>query len=142
MTANVTFVYAERKGVLRIPSAALRFLPPPELLAEAGLGAAGGEEDAQEGQAAATTAGRRARRGRPAAQRTTGAGWRRGAASARSGCCATERLVAVPVEVGVADGSQVEVRGGELAEGDVVVTDAIDKNERAEAKAKGKGGLF
>src|SRR6185503_5993308 len=37
MTANVTFVYAERKGVLRIPSAALRFLPPPALLAEQGL---------------------------------------------------------------------------------------------------------
>ena len=28
MTANVTFVYAERKGVLRIPSSALRFRPP------------------------------------------------------------------------------------------------------------------
>ena len=38
MTANVTFVYAERKGVLRIPSAALRFRPPEELLAAAGKG--------------------------------------------------------------------------------------------------------
>jgi HlyD family secretion protein len=53
-----------------------------------------------------------------------------------------ERLVAVPIEVGVADGSNVEVKGGELAEGDVIVTDALDKNERAEAKAKTKGGLF
>ena len=47
---------------------------------------------------------------------------------------ANERLVAVPIEVGVADGSNVEVKGGELAEGDVIVTDALDKNERAEAK--------
>ena len=29
MTANVTFVYAERADVLRLPSAALRFRPPP-----------------------------------------------------------------------------------------------------------------
>ena len=36
MTANVTFVYAERKDVLRIPSAALRFRPPDALLAERG----------------------------------------------------------------------------------------------------------
>ena len=47
----------------------------------------------------------------------------------------------VPIEVGVADGSYVEVRG-ELAEGEIIVTDALDKNERAEAKAKTKGGLF
>jgi multidrug efflux pump subunit AcrA (membrane-fusion protein) len=53
-----------------------------------------------------------------------------------------DRLVAVPIEVGVTDGSNVEVRAGELAEGDVIVTDALDKNERAEAKAKSKGGLF
>jgi len=32
MTANVTFVYAERADVLRLPSAALRFRPPPSLL--------------------------------------------------------------------------------------------------------------
>ena len=41
MTANVTFVYAERKDVLRIPSAALRFRPPEELLA-AGVGKGSG----------------------------------------------------------------------------------------------------
>ena len=32
MTANVTFVYAERHDVLRVPTAALRFRPPAELL--------------------------------------------------------------------------------------------------------------
>jgi len=32
MTANVTFVYAERSGVLRIPNAALRFRPDPAAL--------------------------------------------------------------------------------------------------------------
>jgi HlyD family secretion protein len=31
MTATVSFVYAEREGVLRVPNRALRFRPPPEL---------------------------------------------------------------------------------------------------------------
>jgi multidrug efflux pump subunit AcrA (membrane-fusion protein) len=48
----------------------------------------------------------------------------------------------VPIEVGVADGSKVEVRSGDLAEGEVVVTDALGKDERADVKAKNKGGLF
>ncbi len=34
MTANVTFVYAERANVMRVPNAALRFRPSPELLAK------------------------------------------------------------------------------------------------------------
>ena len=37
MTANVTFIYAEKEDVLRVPNAALRFKPPPALLAEAHL---------------------------------------------------------------------------------------------------------
>ena len=36
MTANVTFVYAEKDDVLRVPNAALRFKPPPGLLADGG----------------------------------------------------------------------------------------------------------
>src|SRR5919197_1886315 len=32
MTANVTFVYAEKDAVLKVPNAALRFRPPPDLL--------------------------------------------------------------------------------------------------------------
>ena len=40
MTANVTFVYAEKKDVLRVPNAALRFKPPPEMLGSARDGAA------------------------------------------------------------------------------------------------------
>ena len=37
MTANVTFVYAEKDDVLRVPNAALRFRAPDEWLAEAHL---------------------------------------------------------------------------------------------------------
>jgi len=53
-----------------------------------------------------------------------------------------EAVREVPIQVGVTDGSTIEVTQGALAEGDVVVTDAVDKRERAEAKAKAKGGLF
>src|SRR6185436_9354391 len=63
MTANVTFVYAERKGVLRIPSAALRFRPPEELVgANVGGGDGGGgkkkkkHKEKLEGAAVAATA--------------------------------------------------------------------------------------
>jgi HlyD family secretion protein len=147
MTANVTFVYAERKGVLRIPSAALRFLPPPELLAEQGLGppvkkhkkdktGLAGKPAQAAGPAgkviAATTA-----LDDPPVDPSGSAAPRRTVWALRS-----DRLVSIPIEIGVADGSAVEVRRGDLAEGEVVVTDALDKNERAEAKAKGKGGLF
>jgi HlyD family secretion protein len=43
MTANVTFVYAQKDDVLRIPNAALRFRPPPEMLAAVGQGQNGGQ---------------------------------------------------------------------------------------------------
>jgi HlyD family secretion protein len=36
MTANVTFVYMDREDVLRVPNSALRYRPPPELLASKG----------------------------------------------------------------------------------------------------------
>ncbi len=48
MTANVTFVYAEKEDVLRIPNAALRFHPPPELLARMQRGEHGGGRKGQE----------------------------------------------------------------------------------------------
>ena len=35
MTANVTFIYAEKNDALKIPNAALRFRPPPEIAAAA-----------------------------------------------------------------------------------------------------------
>jgi HlyD family secretion protein len=143
MTANVTFVYAEHKAVLRIPSAALRFLPPPELLAESGLAPpqkAHKKERSKQGTATGTATAARTPGGEQAEAEAPSAD---GAAPARTvWALRGDRLVAVPIEVGVADGSKVEVRAGDLAEGEVVITDALGKEERAEAKAKNKGGLF
>jgi HlyD family secretion protein len=131
MTANVTFVYAERKGVLRIPSAALRFRPPPELLAAASSGAV-------------LPAHKKKKHEKAAAGGATAAAATPALAAARPGHARSvwvlrgEGLVEVQVEPGVADGSRVEVVGGGLREGDVLVTDAVDKTERAEGK-KPKG---
>jgi len=42
--------------------------------------------------------------------------------------------VEVPVSVGVVDGSRVEVESAALNAGDVVITDAISRADRAESK--------
>jgi HlyD family secretion protein len=138
MTANVTFVYAERKGVLRIPSAALRFRPPEELLA----GAAKGE-----------VFGGKKKKKHKAEKEATAATMASGAAStpASSGTSTSttksvwtldgDKLKEVAVEIGVSDGSKVEVRNGPLGEGDVLVTDAVAKGEKGEGGGK-KKGLF
>jgi HlyD family secretion protein len=136
MTANVTFVYAERKGVLHVPSAALRFRPPEELRA---------------GGAAVASAGKHKKdREHPQGEARPEAGKTKPAAGAqKAGAPAAKRsvwvlrgeaLAEVPIDIGVTDGNRVEVRDGELADGDLVVTDAVNKEERAEAKAK--KGLF
>ncbi len=138
MTANVTFVYAERKGVLRIPSAALRFLPPPALLAEQGLAAPVKKHKKDKPNPRPVgLAGKPVRAAELDDPPVNGPGPSRTVWALRN-----DRLVSIPIQIGVADGSSVEVRGGNLTEGEQVVTDALDKNERAEAKAKSKGGLF
>jgi HlyD family secretion protein len=132
MTANVTFVYAERKGVLRVPTAALRFRPPEGLVARAdgapAPAAKPGKKKHKAGKAMAALTPAQAPASVPAAKVV----W----------VLHDHAVREVPIEVGVSDGSRIEVTKGELDEGDFVVTDAIDKRERAEAKSKSKGGLF
>ncbi|HEY0975532.1 MAG TPA: efflux RND transporter periplasmic adaptor subunit [Solimonas sp.] len=111
MTANVTFVYARAEDVLRVPNAALRFRPPQ---ADAPAGAStqrSGAASAGGSQAG----GRRGARGgeTQSAPRTV---WvlRDGAA------------VAVQVTTGISDGAHTEVTGGELREGDLVISDLLN----------------
>jgi HlyD family secretion protein len=135
MTANVTFVYAERKGVLRIPSAALRFRPPDDLLVAAGKtdGLGGGKK-------------KHKHKGEKEAGAATGAAASASTKTPTSAAASTkivwaldgDKLREVPVEIGVSDGTKVEVRNGAIAEGDVLVTDAIAKNEGGGKKK----GLF
>jgi HlyD family secretion protein len=110
MTANVTFVFDHREAALRVPNAALRFQPPPELA----RGAGGGQRP-----------GGPPREGRP------GGGPRRGGKPG-GGEPSDRRTLwllrgptpePVRVRVGVTDGANTEIEG-EVREGDRVVTDA------------------
>lgn len=104
MTATVTFTYAERGDVVRVPNAALRFRPPPEMPGVAPAADAGGARGGE--------------------RRGPGAG-----GEARP----DERVVWVlragkpePVRIrtGVTDGTTTEVLEGALQPGDQLLTDA------------------
>jgi len=126
MTANVTFIYAQRDDVLRVPNAALRFRPAPDLLARFGLSAStskGGKP------ATAATAGG----GRPPGDASGGAPGSGAGGGMRRGASATNRRSVwvleqgkpkeIVVQAGISDGSLTEVASGELSEGALVITD-------------------
>jgi HlyD family secretion protein len=106
MTANVTVIYAERKGALAIPNTALRFRPPPSLAGSA--------------PQAATHA--------PHAHRSGDAG--AGGAAAEPPESKTVWLLRggtpepVSIHVGLSDGTVTEIVDGDVAEGDGVVVDS------------------
>jgi HlyD family secretion protein len=98
MTANVTFVYANRDAVLRLPNAALRFRPSqPEH---------GGASSRKEGATAQ-------RRSEETPDRRTVWVLRAG------------KLLPVPIRVGVSDGTLTEVSEGALRESDEVAVDLL-----------------
>ncbi len=106
MTANVTFVYADKDGVLRVPNAALRFRPPPDLPAFSGGGSA--------------RPGRRGTGSGPPARPAAETPDRRTVWVMRDGRAEQERI-----RTGISDGTVTEVVEGDLAPGDRVVTDAV-----------------
>lgn len=112
MTANVTFVVAERKDALRIPNAALRFQPPAGA-ASTSPAARGGGPDARP-------------EARPEARivyvvEPTG-------------------LRAVPVRAGITDGSHTEVLEGALEPSARVATQALSASGEAKRSSGGAGG--
>jgi HlyD family secretion protein len=115
MTATVTFVYASREDVVRVPNAALRFRPPP--------GMPGFEPVADEGAGG----GHGGRRGRGGA----GDGAEAGAEEPRSEgrmvwVLRAGKPVMVRIRTGVTDGTATEVLDGALQPGDQLLTDASD----------------
>jgi len=118
MTANVTFVYAEKDDVLRMPNSALRFRPPPALLGDGKGGGAGGRP----GGAAAPGAS-----GGTGAQRPGGAGARPGDAPERRTIWMLneDKPEAKKIKTGISDGSVTEVVEGDVKAGDLVITDAL-----------------
>ncbi len=117
MTANVTFVYADKDEVLRIPNAALRFRPTPETIAALrGADGAG-----------------RAGRGRSGGARGDPAAGQGGAGGAGAATATPDRRTVwvmrgtptpIRIRTGISDGTLSEVVEGDLKPGDAVVTDA------------------
>jgi len=124
MTANVTFVAAERPDVLRLPNAALRFRPGADVLALAGVGAqrpsaGGGRRDG--GPRAGDGAGRTAT-GTPGTRRIF--------------VLVEGRPRAVTVKTGISDGSLTEIVEGPLHEGDQVILDVAGGVAAAAGRAQ------
>jgi HlyD family secretion protein len=119
MTANVTFVYAEKQDVVRVPNAALRFKPTPGMLAEAGgrsgarpAGNATGPAAGGAGAAGPARAGGKGEGSLDTPDRRTV--W----------LLKEEKPTPVRIRTGISDGSFTEVVEGSLQPGDAVVTDA------------------
>lgn len=133
MTANVTFIVAEAEDALRIPNAALRFRPPRDLAPKepASATAAPAEED------------RPQRGARPGSGQRPGGG-ERGRIRARAVWVLRQgRPERIPVQTGVSDGSFTELTGGGLAEGDLVITEAVDPAAEGQPTIRppGVGGM-
>ncbi len=141
MTANVSFVFAERPDVLRVPNAALRFRPPADLLAaerRGGTGAAAGGASGggRRGDAASGTSGRKADGTAPAGGGTPREPDRRTVWVLREGV-----PNAVRIRTGVSDGTMTEVLEGDLREGDVAITDASGGASEKPAGGASPGGM-
>jgi len=105
MTANVTFVYADKSDVLRVPNVALRFRPPTDALPSSSARAASSAEE-------------------PRTRRPGGGGGRGEGASDQRAVWILRGDVPVrrSVKVGVTDGSYTEIVEGELQAGEAVIT--------------------
>jgi HlyD family secretion protein len=123
MTANVTFIFANREDVLRVPNAALRFRLTPEVstalnlddkLPKSGDGGAASGEGAK---AAGARSGGRQRPGGGAGPDDT--------PDRKSVWVLDGRAPrAVRLKIGATDGTKTEVVEGALKEGEMVIIDA------------------
>ncbi|HET9595459.1 MAG TPA: efflux RND transporter periplasmic adaptor subunit, partial [Anaeromyxobacteraceae bacterium] len=128
MTANVTFVYAQKEDVVRVPNAALRFRPPPAMLEQSG------------GTAVRPGRGRAGPPPRGPAQGPgdDGATPRTPADRRPVWVVRGERAEPLEIRTGLSDGSVTEVVEGALAPGDAVVTDAIGGAPAAASGPQGR----
>lgn len=116
MTATTTIVYAEKRDVLAIPNAAMRFRPPTEV-ASAAL-------PAPAASLSVTSAGA-APSARPGGRRSPGEKGERGESSERAiYVLRNGRPEAVEIKTGLSDGTNTEVASGDLNEGDLVIVEA------------------
>ena len=128
MTATATFVVAEARDVLVVQQKALRYRPAnvkaPEMMAtRRGAGGAGerrGERPAVDEKAPSQP---QTQSSSPSTSTSTSTGKReRGARGAGVWVLRDGKPVRVRVEPGLSDGTMIEIKGGELQEGDLVIT--------------------
>ena len=154
MTANVTFIWAEKDDAVRVPNAALRFKPAAEIFTALGQAPPAGVKDGGGKSRPLGGPGLPGLGGPPA-----GAG-RRGGGAPGAGGGATARirgddandkrtvwlnkgglLQSVSVRAGISDGSLTEVLEGALQPGDTVVTDATVGAGATAATSSAPGGM-
>jgi HlyD family secretion protein len=139
MTTNVTVIVAEKDDVLKVPNAALRFKPPPELIQELiRVAAHPGAKDAGGGQRVAGRApGGEARR----LPRPVEAGGEMSAPAAPNEktvwVLKEGRPIPVSIRTGISDGTLTEVVSGPMSEGDQLITAALGGGS---GDARGPGG--
>jgi HlyD family secretion protein len=136
MTANVTIVYAERRDVLAISNAALRFRPPSSLGGGSGSGARGG---GGAGAGSGSGGGRRRGGGGESGSGDAGAPPDPDAPEAKTvWALRSGSAVQVSIHAGLTDGTNTEVVDG-LDEGDSVIVDVEGSESSAPAPTSGSG---
>ncbi len=110
MTANLSFEIERRENVLRIPAAAIRFLPDVKYVNEEDKKLIEGDEEADEEENVSTSARNRAETSRKRRRRHV---W------VKDG----EKLRSIPIEFGTFAGGHYELISGDLEEGQELVTD-------------------
>ncbi|MGZ3449186.1 MAG: efflux RND transporter periplasmic adaptor subunit [Polyangiales bacterium] len=115
MTANATFVWAEKDEVLTVPNSALRFQPPPEVVASASA------------SASPSGSGSAPRPHKWDPDRKKEGGGKGSGENTRKTVWVLRDGMAHPVRVtvGVTDGTTTEVVSGDLHEGDEVIIEYI-----------------
>jgi HlyD family secretion protein len=128
MTANVTFVHAEKTDVLRVPNAALRFRPPVGLSKAAASAIASAPASSAAADPAASA--ERPRRSREGGQRD--AAWQGGGRGPRDEpdtrtvwALSGAEPFPVRIHTGISDGTMTEITEGDLHPGDQLITEVI-----------------
>ena len=134
MTANATVTFADKKDVLAVPNAALRFKPPPEagVASKATGGGSGGHRVRDAGAAEAASAASSDGSGSPPSGAAGGGGGGGGRGVSGKGANDAKSVwvlnggtpVQVPVETGLSDGAYTEITNDAVKEGDAIIVDA------------------
>jgi HlyD family secretion protein len=124
MTATISIVVGEAKNALRVPNSALRFQPPPEVM-QALFEEMRKEMQAKRGQTAQTDGQQEGRR--PQGNFQMGQGTRGMGSRARDRARVwiqdeTGKLKMVAIRTGVTDNTFTEITGGDIKEGQEVIT--------------------